>query len=348
MARAHTGPQAGLASCRGRFAPSPTGPLHFGSLVAAVASFLDARHRGGAWLMRMEDLDGPRCVPGAAADILSTLECFGLQWDGGILYQSQRTEAYAEALHRLREMGAAYPCACTRREIADSALHGVDGLIYPGTCRNGIPAGHELPGHELPGHELPRQGAARTYAWRVRTDRAMQAGAEPGVVAFDDEVQGRFAQHLEREIGDFVVRRADGLYAYQLAVVVDDAFQGVTHVVRGADLLASTPRQIYLQRLLGLPTPHYMHVPVAVDERGEKLSKQTLAAPVERARPQETLWRVLSFLRQSPPAELRAERVASMLNWAVANWDSANLRGLRSLPVRVASSREAASSFRPA
>ncbi len=324
MAHAHSGPQAGLSSYRGRFAPSPTGPLHFGSLVAAVASFLDARHRGGAWLVRMEDLDGPRCVPGAAADILRTLECFGLQWDGAILYQSRRTEAYAEALHQLRERGAAYPCACTRREIADSALHGVDGLIYPGTCRNGIPSGHELPG----------QGAARTYAWRVRTDRAVQAGTEPGVVAFDDEVQGRIVQHLEREIGDFVVRRADGLYAYQLAVVVDDAFQGVTHVVRGADLLASTPRQIYLQRLLGLPTPHYMHVPVAVDERGEKLGKQTLAAPVERTRPQETLWRVLSFLRQSPPAELRAERVASMLNWAAAHWDSGTLRGLRSLPAQ--------------
>ncbi len=311
-------------SYRGRFAPSPTGPLHFGSLAAAAASFLDARHHGGAWLVRMEDLDAPRCVPGAAADILHTLECFGLHWDEGILYQRERAAAYAEALHRLQELGLAYPCACTRREIADSALHGVDGLIYPGTCRNGIPADHHLPAG---------QGHDRSPAWRVRTDRVPRADGAPGVVGFEDLLQGHVAQHLEREIGDFVVRRADGLYAYQLAVVVDDAFQGVTHVVRGADLLASTPRQIYLQRLLGLPTPRYMHLPVAMDERGEKLSKQTLAAPVECAHPRDTWWRVLSFLRQAPPPELRAEPVEAILRWAVANWRPQQLRGIRALPV---------------
>lgn len=305
------------ATYRGRFAPSPTGPLHFGSLVAAVASFVDARHHQGVWLVRMEDLDGPRCVPGAAADILNTLEGFGLCWDEEVIYQSQRIPAYDDALRRLQERGVAYPCACTRREIADSALHGVDGLIYPGTCHNGIPAGHVHAG----------EGGGRTYAWRVRTDRA------PGVIGFDDALQGHAAQHLETEIGDFVVKRADGLYAYQLAVVVDDAFQRITHVVRGADLLASTPRQIYLQRVLGLATPHYMHLPVAVDARGDKLSKQTLASPVDRAHPQDTLWRVLSFLRQSPPEALRTAGVDTLLQWAAANWQPQRLQGTRALPV---------------
>ena len=319
---------------RGRFAPSPTGALHFGSLVAAVASFVDARHHRGTWLVRMEDLDQPRCVPGAAQDILDTLECFGLYWDEGVIYQSQRIPAYDDALRRLQEGGVAYPCVCTRREIADSALHGVDGLIYPDTCRNGI----------APVHADAAARAERTAAWRVRTDRMPlphRADAAPGLIGFDDGLQGHVAQHLETEIGDFVVRRADGLYAYQLAVVVDDAFQGVTHVVRGADLLASTPRQIYLQRLLGLATPHYMHLPVAVDEQGCKLSKQTLAAPVDRARPQETLWRALSFLRQAPPETLRARPVHEVLRWATDNWRPQHLRGIGTLPVPAALAAQA-------
>jgi glutamyl-Q tRNA(Asp) synthetase len=308
---------------RGRFAPSPTGPLHFGSLAAAVASYLDARHHGGAWLLRMEDLDGPRCVDGAADDILRTLACFDLHWDEEIVYQSRRTSAYDDALRRLQGLGLAYPCACTRREIADSAQHGIDGLIYPGTCRGGIPAEHL--------HAA--EAAGRSHAWRVRTDRLRGWDGAPGAIAFDDELQGRIVQHLEHDVGDFVVKRADGLYAYQLAVVVDDAFQGVTHVVRGADLIASTPRQIYLQRLLGLPVPHYMHLPLAVDERGEKLSKQTLAAPVDCAHVSETLWRVLAFLRQSPPAAMRGERAEVMLRWAAGNWQPARLYGMRALAV---------------
>lgn len=308
----------------GRFAPSPTGPLHFGSLVAAVASFLDARHHNGTWLVRMEDLDGPRCVAGAADDILRTLESFELTWDERVIYQSRRTAAYDEALSQLQTAGMVYPCACTRREISEVARHGVDGLIYPGTCRNGIPAGHRLPDAGAHG--------SRTYAWRVRTDRARSRDGEAGAVAFDDALQGHIAQHLEQDVGDFVVKRADGLYAYQLAVVVDDAFQGVTHVVRGADLLVSTPRQIYLQRLLGLPMPDYAHLPVAVDERGEKLSKQTLAAPVDGARPRETLWLALSFLRQSPPDALRTAPPGQALQWAVANWRPEQLRGCRTLP----------------
>lgn len=291
---------------RGRFAPSPTGPLHFGSLVAAVGSYLDARHHNGAWLVRMEDLDVPRCMPGAAEDILRTLKAFGLHWDGEVIHQSLRTDAYDEALHRLQALGAVYPCCCTRKEIADSALHGIDGPVYPGTCRHGIPAGRE------------------GRAWRVRT------GNEP--IGFDDELQGRIAQHLESEIGDFVVKRADGLYAYQLAVVVDDAFQHITHIVRGCDLLASTPRQIHLQRLLGLPTPAYMHLPVAVNAQGEKLSKQTLAPAISTDDVVATLISALDFLQQQPPAELRQGSIEEVLGWAIKNWQPERLKGCRHIP----------------
>lgn len=294
------------ASYRGRFAPSPTGPLHFGSLVAAVGSYLDAKHHLGTWLVRMEDLDTPRCVPGAAADILRTLETFGLHSDEPVIYQSQRTAAYEEALQQLQRSGAVYPCCCTRKEIADSALHGIEGPVYPGTCRNGIPAGRE------------------GRAWRARTNNE--------AIGFDDALQGHIAQHLENEIGDFVVKRADGLFAYQLAVVVDDAFQNITHIVRGADLLNSTSRQIYLQRLLGLPVPHYMHLPVAVNEAGEKLSKQTLAAPIDASQPVATLLRVLDFLRQEPPDKLAMGDVGTVLGWAVQNWQPQRLAGRLSLP----------------
>ncbi len=291
---------------RGRFAPSPTGPLHFGSLVAAVGSYLEAKKHNGTWLVRMEDLDAPRAVAGAASGILHTLEAFGLHWDEKVLYQSERSDAYEAALNQLQQSNAAYPCACTRREIADSALHGIEGLIYPGTCRNGVAAGKHA------------------RAWRVRT--------ENNPIEFDDALQGRIVQHLESEIGDFVVRRADGLFAYQLAVVVDDAFQNINHVVRGADLLLSTPRQIWLQRLLDLPTPSYMHLSVAVNAQGEKLSKQTLAAPVGEKDISGTLWLVLQFLRQQPPAELQKETLPIIWQWALANWDTAPLKGTRALP----------------
>jgi glutamyl-Q tRNA(Asp) synthetase len=300
---------------RGRFAPSPTGPLHFGSLVAAVGSYLDARHHRGTWLVRMEDLDAPRCVAGAADSILRTLEAFGLHWDGEIVYQSLRTAAYDEALHKLQSIGAVYPCCCTRKEIADSALHGIDGPVYPGTCRNGIPMGRE------------------GRAWRVRTDLAPSPARGEGSIGFDDALQGHIAQHIESEIGDFVVKRADGLYAYQLAVVVDDAYQNITHIVRGCDLLASTPRQIHLQRLLGLPTPAYMHLPVAVNAQGEKLSKQTLAPAISTDDVIATLISALKFLQQQPPAELRQGSVDEMLGWAIANWQPEKLKGCRQIPV---------------
>lgn len=281
---------------RGRFAPSPTGPLHFGSLVAAVGSYLDARTQGGEWLLRMEDVDTPRNVPGAAEQILRTLDAFGFEWDGPVLWQSQRLEAYAEALEKLKAQGAVYGCACSRKEIADSATRpAIDGgLAYPGTCRNGLPAGR----------------AAR--AWRLRVDASE--------IAFDDRVQGRVSQHLARDVGDFVLHRADGLFAYQLAVTVDDAFQGITDVVRGADLLASTPRQLWLQDCLGFARPRYAHLPVASNAAGEKLSKQTLAPGLNPAAAASQLVSALAFLGQAVPTALARATVAEVWAWSGENW----------------------------
>jgi len=281
----------------GRFAPSPTGALHFGSLVAALASWLDARRAGGAWLLRMEDLDRPRVMPGAADAILRQLEAFGLAWDGPVVYQSARLQLYEAAIRKLDVH--AYPCSCTRRELEDSAL-AIDGSrIYPGTCRNGPAPG-----------KPPR-------ALRLRTD--------DGPIRFIDRVQGEISQALQSAVGDFVVRRADGLYAYQLAVVVDDAAQGVTDVVRGADLLDSTPRQIYLQRLLGYASPRYLHVPVAANAAGEKLSKQTHA----RDAVAQDVPRALRFLGLDPPAGPPRE----ILAWAAQRWDPIRLPRARAVVV---------------
>lgn len=289
---------------RGRFAPSPTGPLHFGSLVAAVGSYLDAKHHHGTWLVRIEDLDTPRCLPGMADDILDTLGHFGLHSDEPVIYQSQRTAAYKATFETLKNRGIAYPCCCTRKEISDSALHGIEGLIYPGTCRNGLPPGRQA------------------RAWRVKINK--------NHLIFNDIINGEIHQSLADEIGDFVIKRADGLFAYQLAVVVDDAFQNITHIVRGADLLASTARQIYLQQLLGFNTPTYLHLPVALNEAGEKLSKQTLAEPVNKLRPVETLLNVLKFLKQNPPPGLADCDVKTILDWAIEHWDINPLIGVKS------------------
>ena len=261
-----------MAGYVGRFAPSPTGPLHFGSLVAALASYMEAKAAGGKWLLRMEDLDRPREQPGAADAILRALEALGFEWDGPVLVQSARLARYREVLADLARRGLAYPCGCTRREIEDSALAINGSRIYPGTCRHGLPPGK----------------AAR--ATRARTHRAP--------IGFADRFQGWVEQNVEQEVGDFVLLRADGLVAYQLAVVVDDMDQGVTDVVRGADLLESTARQIHLQRLLGARTPRYAHVPVALNAAGEKLSKQTGARPLELADPQAELARARRFLGQ--------------------------------------------------
>jgi glutamyl-Q tRNA(Asp) synthetase len=282
------------ARYRGRFAPSPTGPLHFGSLVAAVASWLDARASGGEWRVRIEDVDTTRTVPGAAAEILRALEAFGLEWDGEVVVQNGRVALYDEALARLSAGGYVYRCRCSRREIADSGLRGIEGAIYPGTCR-ALALGDDIAGAD-----------------RLRVPA--------GETAFDDRVQGRIVQDIARAIGDFVLKRRDGLHAYQLAVVVDDAEQGVTDIVRGADLLLSTPRQILLQELLGLPRPRYLHVPAATNERGEKLSKQTLAAPVEAAQSAQALAAALRFLGQPAPA---LGNTREMLEEARIHWDPA-------------------------
>jgi glutamyl-Q tRNA(Asp) synthetase len=284
----------------GRFAPSPTGPLHFGSLVAALASWLDARAANGAWLVRMEDLDRPREQPGAAAAILRQLTDLGLGWDGDVETQASRTAWYGSALARLSAAGHVYSCACTRKEMEDSALAPDGARIYPGTCRNGMPPGK----------------AAR--AVRVRTNDAP--------IRFVDRAQGECTQSVEREVGDFVLLRADGLHAYQLAVVVDDAAQGVTDVVRGADLLDSTARQIHLQRLLGHAQPRYLHVPVAVNAAGEKLAKQT-GAPA--AGPQD-IGAALAFLGHEPPAN---SGVREQLAWAKMNWNPARIPRARTRQV---------------
>jgi glutamyl-Q tRNA(Asp) synthetase len=259
---------------RGRFAPSPTGPLHFGSLVAAVGSYLDAKANSGEWLLRIEDLDVAREVRGAKRQIVNALRDFGFIWDGEIVYQNKRHEAYQAAFERLQAAGLVYPCACSRKEIADSTLHlsalAARALIYPGTCRDGLPAG-----------KTPR-------AWRIRVPNE--------TIVFEDRECGRVTQNLAREAGDFVLLRADGQWAYQLAVVVDDADAGITDVVRGGDLLDSTPRQVFLQRHLGLPTPNYLHLPVALNEKGEKLSKQTGARPIAASDAESLLRLAFDFL----------------------------------------------------
>lgn len=271
---------------RGRFAPSPTGPLHAGSLVAAVASFLDARAHGGAWLLRIEDIDEARALPDAVQSIMQTLQAHGMQWDEKPLWQSRRKSLYQAAFEHLGD--AVYACGCSRREIADSRI-GVasDGAaVYPGTCRGGLAPGR----------------SAR--AWRLQVPDQL--------IAFNDRWAGPVQQRLATEVGDFVLKRADGYWAYQLAVVVDDGDCGITDIVRGADLLDSTVRQIHLQRLLGLPTPRYLHVPVLLTAAGEKASKQTGAAAVEPSF--ESVRVALRFLGQ-PEAE--------SLDQAVRQWDPA-------------------------
>lgn len=279
---------------RGRFAPSPTGALHSGSLVAAVGSYLDAKSNHGDWLVRIEDLDWQREMPGAASEILRTLERLGMEWDGDVIYQSQRSDAYQAALDTLNRQGFIYPCICSRKEIADSSMMGVSGPIYPGTCLK---------------NPVPVHGA---HALRIRTrnDR----------IEFNDILQGFYSQRLKDDMGDFVLRRADGIYAYQLAVVVDDAEQNITHVVRGGDLLDSTPRQIFLQQLLGYSTPQYLHLPVVTNARGEKLSKQTGAAPINLSNALVHLINALQFLGQNPPIEMSEGTISSFWRWAHEQW----------------------------
>ena len=267
-------PSTDAGHVTGRFAPSPTGPLHLGSLVAAAGSWLYARHAGGRWLVRIEDIDTPRVVPGSAEEILAALQRYGFEWDGEVVWQSRRTDLYEQALATLKKDGLVYECACSRADLqrAASAPLGREP-VYPGTCREGLPAGKP----------------ARAIRFRV----------PDGVIAFDDLICGHLEENVAERTGDFVVRRADGLFAYQLAVVVDDAEQGVTQVVRGADLLTSTPRQIVLQRALGVPIPVYAHLPLVVNPDGSKLGKRDGALPLPSlndARVSETLALALRYL----------------------------------------------------
>ena len=292
---------------RGRFAPSPTGPLHFGSLIAALASYCDARARGGEWLLRIEDVDEPRSRSGAEDEILRTLARYGFVWDGPVERQSARWSRYQAALETLIGNQQAYPCGCTRRELEAAPLGAGGERMYPGTCRAGI-AGDRV-------HRRQR-------AWRVRVDDAP--------VRFTDRLQGPQSQDLSRDVGDFVVKRSDGLFAYQLAVVVDDAEQSITDVVRGADLLASTPRQVHLQRLLGRPPHTYLHIPVAINASGSKLSKQTraLALPDDAIQPLVAAWH---FLDQPMPRAHLAD-VAAFWRHALACWSPTRLPPVSMLP----------------
>ncbi|VVO58791.1 Glutamyl-Q tRNA(Asp) synthetase [Pseudomonas fluorescens] len=283
----------------GRFAPTPSGHLHFGSLVAALASYLDARSVGGRWLMRMEDLDPPREEPGAQAAILKALESYGFEWDGEMVLQSDRHDAYAEVLNRLFNHGLAYACTCSRKTLAP--YHG----IYPGLCRN---AGHD----------------SKDAAIRLRVPELEYH--------FIDRVQGEFRQHLGREVGDFVIRRRDGLYAYQLAVVLDDAWQGITDIVRGADLLDSTPRQLYLQELLGLPQPRYLHIPLITQPDGNKLGKSYRSPPLTEDQATPLLLRALRALGQNPGAELAYATPREVLDWGIAHWDALKIPRALNLP----------------
>lgn len=279
----------------GRFAPSPTGPLHFGSLVAAVASYCDAKSQNGKWLLRIEDVDSTRTVVGAAQQILKILAAYGFEWDDTVLYQSQRSALYQYYFEQLLAQKRVYPCTCSRKEIADSSMHtGVDGKIYSGLCRAGV------------------AHAQRPQAWRMLTEQTE--------IGFYDRAKGYFQHNMAAEIGDFVLKRADGVFSYQLAVVVDDFEQGVTDVVRGADLLNSTTRQIYLQQHLGFVQPRYMHIPVVKNTAGEKLSKQTQAKALSEDEAHHALFQAFCFLGLCPPDSIKNSTPQRMLDWAIAHW----------------------------
>jgi glutamyl-Q tRNA(Asp) synthetase len=280
----------------GRFAPSPTGPLHLGSLYTALASFLQARSQHGKWLLRIDDLDTPRNVQGAADNILSTLDAFGLYWDDSVVYQSQCLDAYQTSLDELTNNQLIYPCTCSRKTLA--SIQTTD--VYSGLCRNKV------------------NPPDKPYALRVKTDSR--------VIGFDDGLQGFIAHNIAEQYGDFILKRKDGIIAYQFAVVIDDHLQQVNEVVRGFDLLMETPKQIYLQRLLGLPCPEYMHVPIIVDQQGYKLSKQTRAAAVDLTSPHRVIFDLLGLLKQSPPDELQHVSVNELISWAIAHWNAEPLK----------------------
>jgi glutamyl-Q tRNA(Asp) synthetase len=300
IATTATAKEIGTAAYVGRFAPSPTGPLHLGSLVAAVGSYLDARHAGGRWLVRMEDLDTTRVMPGCSDAMLRTLEAFGLHWDGEVEFQSRRTTLYAEALQTLRDQGLTFECSCSRRDLGHSETG------YPGTCRAG-----------------PTQNRGPTATrWRVPA----------ASVSFLDRVQGECCFDL-RALGDPVIRRRDGAFAYQLAVVVDDAAQGVSDVVRGADLLESTAWQVELQRALKLATPRYAHLPLIVEPNNGKLAKSRRSLGIDPARATEQLRSALTLLQHTPPLELQQSSPSELLAWATSRWSLDTVQGHKEIVI---------------
>lgn len=284
----------------GRFAPTPSGYLHFGSLVAALASYLDARQQQGQWLIRMEDLDQPRSIAGASEHIINTLACYGMHSDGDILYQHRRLGLYAAQIDQWLAQGQAYYCDCSRRQLAEF------GGVYPGTCRH----------RQLPPAE----------------DHAVRLIVPEQPITTMDRLQPPFTQDLTTTLGDFIIRRRDGIYAYQLAVVLDDIAQGITDVVRGADLLDSTPRQQWIYQLLGQPLPRYLHIPLLLRADGEKLSKRLGSTPLDPTRAPAELFRALQALAQQPPASLRSASVEKQLEWAIAHWQPERLSPTQSLP----------------
>ncbi len=285
-----------LSEYRGRFAPSPSGSLHFGSLIAATASYLDAKANQGKWLLRIEDLDQPRVQAGAIRSIIRLLEAYGFEWDEEILYQSQRFSAYESAINELSLSKHIYPCCCTRKQIKQTATMGPYGLIYAGTCRRGMPI-----------------SAGSQQSTRLITHN--------DAISFEDRLQGEYVQHLSSEIGDFVLKRSDGIYAYQLAVVVDDDYQKISDIVRGNDLLDNTARQIYLQQLLGYKQPRYLHFPIALDENGNKLSKTNHAPEAEIKDGLKNIHKSLQFLGQMPPKMTDFAHITDLWNWAIDHWD---------------------------
>jgi len=288
---------------RGRFAPSPTGPLHFGSLIAAMGSYLQARSQNGEWWLRIDDIDPPREVAGAADSILRTLENFGFEWDGPVSYQSLHSERYLAAIEQLQQADRLYPCICSRKDIQASEI--IAG-IYPGTCRQGI-SDHQS-----------------KYQLRIKV--------ENNVVEFTDGIQGKQLFDLASEVGDFTILRSDGYFSYQLATAIDDAEQEMTEVVRGCDLLDSTARQIYIQQQLGLITPHYAHLPVALNSEGQKLSKQTLARELDTTKAALSLYEALRFLGQSPPEDLKTANINDIWQWAHTHWQIKQVPRQASIP----------------
>ena len=292
----------------GRFAPSPTGPLHFGSLLAALASYLDAKSQCGQWLIRIEDLDPPREMPGAKELILKALDVYGLYSDQNIIYQSDRDEIYQTVLDQLIKSQHIFPCSCSRKQLA------VNQGVHYGHCNT-----------------VNSDSTTSPFAWRLDSQQAACMDMT-GNVCFHDQLQGLFSQSLERNIGDFVIKRKELLWAYQLAVAVDDHHQGITHVVRGIDLIDSTLRQKMLQTTLNYSPPHYAHIPVACAANGQKLSKQNLAPALDLDNPEKSLWRALSWLRQEPPKNLLKASVKEMLSWGVEHWDIKALSNIQSQP----------------